>query len=230
MKTLASTLTVLALVLLLSAPALASGDEGGDTVTKTYSLTINGRVDDPDDRLFFAEHSAEGDGTDEAPVIILFCGPDISPLIPEGENFEVTQADNYSKECEGDGTVYTASRELEPGGRLYFSFSTALLSELKAGGAPETIDSSDDGDDREEPEDFEVISADTTNTAWYTFSSTVDDQQTPQVPDTGAGGMAGADLPQGYGAAALSLLAACVYAARRLRSQARQSSPRAHNQ
>ncbi len=52
MKILASTLTALVLALLLSAPAFAGGDDGGDTVTKTYSLTVNGRVDDPGDRLF----------------------------------------------------------------------------------------------------------------------------------------------------------------------------------
>ncbi len=217
MKILASTLTALVLALLLSAPAFAGGDDGGGTVTKTYSLTVNGRVDDPGDRLFFAEHSAEGDGTDEAPSIIMFCGPDLSQLVPEGEDFEVVRADNYSDQCVGNGTVYTARRELEPGGRLYFSFSAALLSELKAGGEPESIVTSDDGDDREEPEDFEVINTDTTNTAWYSFSGSGVDQQTPQMPDTGAGGMAGAGLPLGYGATTLSLLAACGYVARRYR-------------
>ena len=217
MKTLASTLTALVLALLLTAPAVAGGDKGGDTVTKTYSLTVNGRVDDPGDRLFFAEHSAEGDGTDAAPAIIMYCGPDLSQLIPEGENFEVVRADNYSEQCLGNGTVYTASRELEPVGRLYFSFSTARLSELKAGGEPETIFTSDDGDDQEEPEDFEVINTDTTNTAWYSFSGSGVEQQTPQMPDTGAGGMAGAGLPMGYGAATLSLVAACGYVARRYR-------------
>ncbi len=185
MKTLASLLTALALAVLLTVPAFAGGEEGGDTVTKTYSLTINGSVDDPEDRLFFGEHSAEGDGTDEAPVIIMFCGPDLSVLIPEGEDFEVIRADNYTEECVGDGRVYTASRQLEPGGQLYFGFSTALLSELRAGGQPEGFFTSDDGDDQEEPGDFEVVNTDTTNTAWYTFS---DDQQAPQMPDTGAGG------------------------------------------
>ncbi len=213
MKTLASILTTMVLALLLTTPAIAGGDKGDDTATKTYSLTVNGRMDEPDDRLFFAMHSAEGDGTDEAPELIMFCGPDLSQLIPEGEDFEVVRADNYSEQCVGNGTVYTASRELEPGGRLYFSFSTALLSELKAGGEPETIVTSDDGDDREEPEDFEVINIDTTNTAWYTFSISGDDQQAPQMPGTGAGGMASGGIPMGYGIAALSLLVGFAYAA-----------------
>ncbi len=183
MGTLASTLTALAIALMLAVPASA----GGDTVTKTYSLTVNGTVDKPGDRLFFAEHSAEGDDTDEAPVFIMFCGPDLSQIVPEGEDIEIIRADNYSEQCAGDGTVYTASRELEPSGRLYYSIATALMSELRSGGQPETIVTSDDGDDQEEPGDFEVINTDTTNSASYTFSGAGDDQQSPKMPDTGGG-------------------------------------------
>ncbi len=62
------------------------------------------------------------------------------------------------------------------------------------------------------PLEFEVLCSEGTET--FTFG---DDGETPEMPDTGAGGMAGAAIPIGNIAAVFWLLAAGAYAIRRHR-------------
>lgn len=213
MKAMASTMMALTLTLLLAAPVLAGGDGRSDTVTKTYKLTVHGNVDAAEDRVFFVEHSAEGDATAEHPLFIRFCGPDFSSLVPE-PGFTFPKASNYKTECAGNDAEYIASVRMKRGSRLYFGFSTALLSDLRSGREPQTFFTTNSGDEVEDPGDFETINADTTNTAWFRFGET--DQQMPGMPATGAGGMPGSGVPAGS-AAALALLTAGGYAVRRRR-------------
>ncbi len=217
MKTMASTLTTLALALLLTAPAVAGGDKGGDTVTKTFEVTLYGDV--PHDRsvaaTYFTREQVEAGFSGET--IIIFCGQVPSEdLNPEAEILRVTTGD-----CKGDeGTTYTQEVELERGTELTYLFAAG----------PEDVSEDYDGsedviiyttprDQSFQPTEYETVNEDMTNAAYYDFDAEQGGEGSgpgaPQMPDTGAGGMAAAGLPWSYGATGLSLLAASWYAVRR---------------
>ncbi len=199
MKTLASTLVALTLALILAVPVLAGGEQG-DTVTKTFELTLHGDV--PEDRVFAAYYSTDvtnvgGEPTD----YILFCGGTESERA--GARQVVSQED-----CAGAGEVYRAQVEFERGAQLVYFFIVAVEGtenfEIFHTNVP-TRDSKP-----------ELLSTDTTNRAWYKFGAG-DDQQVPGMPATGAGAMSGSGLPWTGHELVLTLLAAagCAVLGRR---------------
>lgn len=224
MKTLASILTALALLLTLATSALAGGDQGGDAVTKTYELTLYGEVDEPDDRALFVHHyTVEGGARGLTPLFVQLCGPNFEEGIVTAEEdpFRYKRGDNYEPRCSGGGAKYTTSVEMNRGENLFFQFVTLLTSDPDNSAAP--FYGTDDGDN-ERPkigEDTELITSDVTNRAYYEFNTEKGGEGSgpgaPSMPETGAGGLTGAGLPLGPDAAALSLLAACGYAARKRR-------------
>ncbi len=218
MKTITSTLMALALALLLVVPALAGG-EGGDTVTKTFKLTVNGEVDDPSDRLFAAFYApsqktpaefAEELRTNPDDVktyVIVFCRPEGADLeaFAQGGDAELTQVVS-EEECQGGGRTYTADVELPQGSILVYTIITGLLSNLD-----ESVEMLATNANEETGEvDFEVLDSDVVNSASYPVAS-------PGMPETGAGGMAGGSLPLGAFPAVASLLAAGIYLSSRRR-------------
>ncbi len=196
MKTVASTMAALMLALLLAAPVLAGGDTQGDKITKTFKLTLYGDV--PEDRVFAAVYGTREDAEGGTPNFVLFCGQ--TEEFPPG-----AQVTTVSEEdCVGaDGTEYTAEVEFERGTSIYFAYIHGKEGADKD--ANELFFRSDDGDEELEDEDFEVLNGDKTNTGWYRFGDL------PDMPDTGAGGMAGGGLPIQQTSAALGLLAAAGY-------------------
>ena len=70
MRTLSSTVTALALALLLAVPVFAGGAQG-DTVTKTLELTLHGQV--PRDRVFGAFYYVSPETHPAG--LVQFCGP-----------------------------------------------------------------------------------------------------------------------------------------------------------
>ncbi len=224
MKILAPTLMALTLALALAVPALAGGEQG-DMVTKTFELTINGEVDNPEDRVFAVTYfyspdlsPAElgkvltelytSDSPPQPPESLVqgiggFCGPQgYQEQLAEGLGMEVTPAN--ARECEG-GRTYTVDLEVPRGTTIHYSLDTALLSDLETS---EMFGGSNKGDpmDLTTAEDFEVIDADRVNSTTYSFKG--GSTETPQMPETGAGGMASGALPVGGTAGALSLLVA----------------------
>ena len=109
MKTLRSLLMATALLMMLAIPAMAQGGSEGDTITKTFELTLNGEV--PEGDIFVLEYpypSGQSFGD------IVFCG----------------SAD--TGECLGGGTVYTTSVEATAGSSERFAFGR-----LPGGGSAE---------------------------------------------------------------------------------------------
>ncbi len=219
MKALASTLTALALALLLTVPAFAGGDEGGDTVTKTFAITLYGDV--PEDRsvaaIYFTREQVEAGFSGET--VIIFCGQvPREDLNPEAEVITASTED-----CEGGaGTTYTQEVALKRGTELTYLFAAGPED------IPEDYDGSEDvliystpRDQTFQPTAYETVSEDMTSSAYYDFDTGKGGAGagpgTPKMPHTGAGGMASTGIPLGYGAAALCLLAACGCAARRYR-------------
>ncbi len=68
-------------------------------------------------------------------------------------------------------------------------------------------------DEELKPTEYETLANNGTNAAYYRYGAA--GGTTPKMPATGAGGMASGHLPRGGVAAALSLLVAGGYAARR---------------
>ncbi len=227
MKTLASILLALTLALVLTIPALAGGEQD-DMVTKTFELTINGEVDDPEDRVFAVTYfyspdlgPAElgkvltelytSDSPPQPPESLVqgiggFCGPQgYQEQLAEGLGMEVAPAN--AGECEG-GKTYTVDLDVPRGTTIHYSLDTALVSDLENS---EMFGGSNKGDPMDLPtaEDFEVIDADRVNSATYSFKGS--GEETAQMPETGAGGMSGGALPVSAVAAALSLLVAASF-------------------
>ncbi len=205
MKALRATLAALLMMAMLAFPAFAqdgkagAGDDqqvpdnqqtggGKATVTKTFELTLNGTV--PEDRAFAVFYGTrdqfEGlfESESEEPPFeyILFCGQ------PEDAKFADTVISD--EDCVGDGNTYRAEVELPQGTELFFSFATAVETDLSTAeffhGNVGTL--FETGELTGEPE---VLDTDMTNTAWYTFGKDTgagDDQQdTGAGKDTGAG-------------------------------------------
>ncbi len=217
MKTITSTMAALMLALLLTVPALAGGDGGGNTVTKTFKITLYGDV--PGDRsvaaTYFTREQVETGFSGET--IIIFCGQvPREDLNPEAEVITASTED-----CEGRaGTTYSQAVELDRGTQLTYLFAAGPED------VPENYDGSEDvliyttpRDQNFQPTEYETVSEDMTNAAYYDFDAgqggAGSGPGAPQMPGTGAGVMAGTGLPIGRGTAALSLLAATWYAVRR---------------
>ena len=240
MKALRATLAALLMMAMLAFPAFAqdgkadAGDDqqvpdnqqsggGKEMVTKTFELTLNGTV--PEDRAFGVIYGTSDDFETGEPTDVIFCGQ------PDPQIGDVVVSD---EDCVGDGETYTYSAELPVGTELYFAYVTVV-----EGDEDNTIEFFFGNITFEGPGEAEVLNADMTNTAWYTFSKGTgagDEQETPdnqqdgekpdagagetpdnqqgempdELPDTGAGGLAGG-LPLGSAAAAASLLAASAY-------------------
>ncbi len=190
MKTLASMFAVLMLALLLAVPASAAGDVQGETVTKTFEFTLHGDV--PQDRAFAAYYSTNvanvgGEPTD----YILFCGGTESERA--GARQVVSQED-----CAGNGEVYRAQVEFERGTQLVYFFIVAV-----EGTENFEIFHTNVPSRESQPE---LLSTDTTNSAWYTFSA-VEGEQVPGMPATGAGDTSGYGAPSAGNTLLLTLLA-----------------------
>ncbi len=191
MKRMASALVALALALLLAAPALA-GDEEGDTVTKTLELTLHGEV--PRDRAFGAFYYVSPDTHPAG--LVQFCGPQVEGGEPPSQ---IVSEDD----CVGDGSVYTAEVSFERGTGVFTEFITLSVEDPQ-----HTLEVFAEMPELEEPEalEYEVLEADTTNSAWYSFTLS-DDQQAPGMPETGAGGTSDDQLSIGRAAIGLLLFA-----------------------
>lgn len=183
-----------------------SSDKGG-TVTKTFELTINGVVQEPNDvdrTNFYVVYGEDLRDPDESE-FFLFCGG------TQGES---------KPDCEGDGAVYRHTAEFPAGTTIEFRFARG--STVDVGTEDPALGPFFSG--------TETLDADLTNTAFYNFGDakggtgqgnvqddqqdddgaghTQDDQQEmPGLPATGAGGAAGG-IPAGVLAGALSL--ACL--------------------
>ncbi len=239
MKTITSILTALMLLLVMATPGLAGGgDTGDDTVTKTFELTLSGDI--PEDQLFLGfvatreqvESGMEG-GTDTG-TLILFCGDVPDELLDEIEQDPTIDFVVVSSEaCEGgEGTEYTAEVEFERGAEIAF-----VVFRLGLETGDFELIASTELDEEGFPAEFETIEEDTTNLASCNFENGScgtgqgdDDQQmpgmmpddmmdmiggeAPDMPNTGAGGMAAASgsLSMGSIAGVVSLLLLSGYA------------------
>ncbi len=205
MKHIATTLMALALALVAVTPALGSGGEQGDMVTKTFELTLYGDV--PTDQLFavgYATREQLVDGAFPDPVpYILFCG-----TLSEGDDAP-TQVVVEGACIGGKGTTYRADVELQRGAELAYFFVRASNTD------PNLFDAFLTTPINEElkPTAFETLDSDATNAAYYRYGAAAG--TTPGMPSTGAGVMASGHLPPVGAAAGLSLLAAGAYSARR---------------
>lgn len=209
MKTTASTLMALTLALILAVPVFAGGGQE-DMVTKTFTLTLHGDV--PADEGFIAGYVEEGQNPDTEGHFVVLCA-DLD-RIPKEEREGIPSEDIISDQpCAGHGNVYSFERKFERGTGLAFFFARVSVTDEDFFEIFSTSLKGDlELDEDPGPEDFETLNSDTTNTAWFRFSGGGDDQQMPEMPSTGAGGMAGGSLPLGNVAAALALLAAGGYA------------------
>ncbi len=221
MKTLRVTLATFVLLALLAFPAFAEDNEqttakagAGGTVTKTFKLTLYGPVAEDMSAVanFYTREQFEA-GQHESTTIILCGQVDEQDLGPETELIV-----SSTEDCAGGaGTTYSHEVELEAGTEIAYFFAAG----------PEDVSEDYDGsedilihtsgfNENFEPMGYEIVSSDMTNAAWYTFG-TDDAQQVPnEMPETGAGGLAGT-LPAGQAAAMLSILAAVGYAVLRRR-------------
>ena len=207
----------MALLMAMAIPVMAQDGSEGDTVTKTFELTLNGEV--TADQLFTLLYTPVRDGgaaggTEQ----VIFCG------VPDPQPDEVVVSD---EDCVGGGNTYTYSAEFPVGTVLSVQW-------FRIGpdtGPREVVRATE-----------ETLDADMTNTVEYTFGAG-DDQQAPdnqqdgedkdtdtgagddqqaetpeEMPETGAGGLApGASVPWGTMGLAVSGLLAVGYAVIRRR-------------
>jgi len=157
-------------------------EQRAGTATKTFELTLNGNV--PEGQAFNVDYNPTG--VDHAFIL---------PLCGRGADTK----------CEGGGTVYTVTAEIDVGRRIAVRFVRVMTA-------------------TEEAEIFleytEMLGSDTTNRAHYSFSNAAreDGRETPdQIPNTGAGGTAGGLPVRNTAAAAVFLIGAGGCAVRRLR-------------
>lgn len=185
MKAIRPLLLALALALTFAVPAFAQGGtQQGSTqqsgmVTKTFKLTIYGTP--PADQAFglgyaTAEQLAAADPSHPDLPVIFWCAPG---AVPSGT------AKVSDEPCKGNGTVYSTTLRFPRGTKLLFRYFAVKPS--NPDGTLSVFFKSYDGEFPNGPEDYEVLSADGANSAWYSFGQT--NQQTPsRMPATGAGG------------------------------------------
>lgn len=211
MKAIRSLVIALTLALLVAAPGVAAAQEQ-ETITATFRLSLDGEVDRPEDRLFAVFYSTreqvKQSETGKLPAhVIVFCGAELE--VP----FPVNERRVSDEPCVGNGKTYSAKVEIPKGAELYVSFETWLASDPDE--TYQTVATTDDLDDEsQEAEDFLVVNADLIDNAYYTFA----ERQAPQMPEAGAGGLAGDEyFPRGA-VAAVPVLAVRAYVVRRRRS------------
>ena len=175
---------------------------GGDTVTKTFELTLNGTV--PEGETFVVRIGVVSGGEGNMDELSL-CGK------------------GAQDECASDGASYGGSIEVPVGARIDFSFVRSSTSEVFHEGT-ETIHAdmtntawytfgkdAGGGDDQMD---------DTQDDGTGAGDAPHDDQQVEvpeELPETGAGGLApGGLVPAGNAAAGLALILGAGYAAFRL--------------
>lgn len=109
----------------------------------------------------------------------------------------------------GKGTTYSADVEFERGAEITFFFARASNAD------PNLFDIffSTPLNEELKPTRFETLADNATNAAYYRYGA--GEGTTPEMPATGAGGMAGGHLPIGGVAASVGPLAAAAYATRR---------------
>ncbi len=200
MKITRATLTALVLLAMLVLPVLAQEEE---EVTVSFDLTVTGTP--PEDATFFAVGlfdprvadaqeevqlvDPDGDGVYTDSFTTLAGEYDIA--IVQGTGTQECD-ETFGGVCPGDPT-----RTIRDFGTLSITEDTTLSASVTFGGDDEQTDDQDDEQTDEQDDD---------------------EQETPEMPDTGAGGMAGgAGLPIGNIAAVLSLLAVSGYAILRRR-------------
>ncbi len=179
--------------------------QGEGTITKTFQLTLNGDV--PEGESFPVVFVSVNEAQDSAILgVIVLCGqvPDQDQIEQELAEIEAeAQAEGVDlqtvfiasdADCTGGGTVYSASVEL-PSGNLTFS---AFFRVSEANPDGELVF-----------ENEEVLTTNFTNKAFYNFggAGTGDEQPIPELPNTGAGGMAPTGAPVGGMVAAITTLA-----------------------
>jgi hypothetical protein len=231
MRIIRSTLAALMLLAVLALPALAGGD-GGDKVTKTFSLDLTGERS-PDQLVFGAVVTREQLAAGQGGKLIVFCADipdDIEDEVLQDPEFVVVSGDA----CEERN--YTAELEFERGSEIAFlivRFSATDDGDFE-------IIASTPLDEQGNPSEFERLDEDVVNgvSASLDGGSGAKGRQemppmlegamgdmmemmgedVPAAPRTGFGGAAGAGVPLGGPAtAALPLLLAGGYALRRRR-------------
>lgn len=201
LHTLSRATTALVLLLLLAVPAAAQDD---DTVTVTFGLTLYG--DAPEGDAFYVSYNQSNwvEGRD-----IILCGT-VEAMGPGPSG--------RGPECDGEGTTYTDIDVLDDGAELnFFWVRRRALGELEIVHRGTT-----------------TLGTDTTYRAFYDYrtgqgglgkgpqdqpagQANDDQQEVPDMPDTGLGGMAGTGLPLGSLATVVSVLIAGGYALLRRR-------------
>ncbi len=195
MRTIASTVTALALVLLLAVPVFAGGAQS-DTVTKTLELTLHGQV--PQDRVFGAFYYVSPETHPAG--LVQFCGPQVEGGEPPSHV--------VSKEaCAGNGRAYRAEVVFERGTGVFVEFVTLSVRDPQ-----NTLETFAEFPELEMPEsvEYETLDADVTTSVRYSFEAR-DGQQASRLPATGSGGIGHAALPLSAIALGLSLFAAGGY-------------------
>lgn len=166
MKILVSVLTVLALAFVCAGTALADG--GGDTVIKTFELTVNGTP--PADAALVVSYLEEGDDPETGGALVVLCGDTDRLPAEDREGLEVL----FNEPCEGDGTRYTYEVEFPRGTAVAFFFARAsVVTEEEF-----EIFASTPLDAEGNPLAYETLNADVVNAAAYDFG-------TAQLPSTG---------------------------------------------
>ncbi len=189
MKALRATLAALLVMAMMAFPAFAqdgktgAGDDqqipdnqqsggGKGTVTKTFELTLNGTV--PADRAFGVAFGTLDQFESDQAQDVIFCGQ------PDPQAGDVVVSD---EDCVGGGNTYTYSAEFAQGTELYFTYITAV-----EGDEENTIEFFFGNFTFEGPGDAEVLNADMTNHAFYTFGKGTgagDEQETPDNQQEG---------------------------------------------
>ncbi len=199
MKTIRATLMALALLALMALPALAGGKPPDGKPTEGVDITISVSCTTNPEQVSIAnnlrelpisivEISSIDDPRENEP---FFIGEEIGP----GETITFESGDAADENVLTNQFIFD-NENLENEGVIVRIGPEPILDDFEVGC-------------NQSPETFEVLGDDDQDD---------DEQETPQMPDTGAGGMSGgAGLPIGNIAAAGSLLAAGAYAMRRRR-------------
>ncbi len=180
---------------LLALPAFAATRQQAATVTKTFTLTVQGRV--PADRVFELRYLTQAALTaGGGPHVIHFCGP-------QGD--QPTDQQVSTAACAGNGAVYTVAVALPQGSRLAYQYFTLLARDPQ--GTFEVFAASFQGQQPDGPEDFEPVTARSPTSAIYGAGAAP-----AQLPTAGARASIGLGQARGWIAVSLGLLLLGGYA------------------
>lgn len=173
-----------------------SGSQPTDEINRaTFKLFVYGEV--PVGETFIAKVYGEDDASREPEEVIFFCG---GP--PEGE------VDNIP-DCNGNGTLHSRFTVQPRGTEIRYRLSRVT----------ESKDSDSTGPSKEFLSGTERLNTDKVITAYYDFTTGQggagegqdSQQEVPEVPDVGYGGMASGGFPLGSTLAVLALVATSGY-------------------